>query len=506
MLNALSLRLRGSSARATGSESAPATDLTPPHQPSSSNELVTLSASGEVGAVAASNASSVLAMASVRAGEPPASSTNRTPLELVAVADVSGSMSGEKMTLMKEALSFVVKQGLQAGDSFGLVTFASEVDVELKVTSMDVAGKKQAQRMIDGLHTKGQTNLSGGLLQGLDLLAGRSKAAGTGAARAVTRSVILFTDGMANVGITETGHVVAAAHQALPAIDGGCSIFTFGFGSSHNEDMLRALSEVSPGGQYFFTKTAEEIPVAFADALGGLVSVVAQNVELRIAPGAPGVRVERLLGADGYAHELAPDGSALLIKLGDLYAEDEKDLLVSLHIPAIGDEDAHDEARPQLALSLRYFDVSSTAYATVDTTLALARPKEAPTTQEPNEALEVQRHRVHTAEALDRASKMADAGELEAGRALLNQIKKEVACSPVAASKEHSKTCEQLVLELETISEKYESRAAYESEGRFNSKMACQTHMVQRSAMGSGAVYEKKSKLRMKEAWRTSAH
>lgn len=520
MLNALGLRLRGSSTSEDArSAAAPATtppappaDGGPPAQPSNAPsasaagaEIVALTASGEVGAIEAKTASSLITMASVRAGElpPAADGATRTPLEVVAVVDVSGSMAGAKMSLMKEALSFVVQKGLQAGDSLGIVTFASDVDVDLKLTQMDARGKKDAQRVVDALHTKGQTNLSGGLLQGLDMVAQRAKGRGwrggasASAAGGVTRSIILFTDGMANLGITDTPRIVAAAKQALPAIGSGCAIFTFGFGSEHNEDMLRALSEAAPGGQYFFTKSAEEIPVAFADALGGLVSVVAQNAELRIAPTAPGVRIERLLGSSGYAHELKADGSELVVKLGDLYAEDEKDLLCAVGVPALSGGAQHDEAREHVRLSLRYFDVPRGAFATVEATLALARPEAAPAEQAPNSALEVQRNRIAAAEALDAATKMADEGRLDAGRELLKAAQQQLKESPVA----DAELCASLAQELEEISDKYQNEQMYRAEGRRGTKMAMQTHMVQRSAMASGAAYEKKSKKAMKGAW-----
>merc|ERR1719359_2775925 len=102
-----------------------------------------------------------------------------------------------------------------------------------------------------------------------------------------TRAVMLFTDGLANEGIRDTAQLCAAVNGALSAasakLGGPISLFTFGFGADHNESCLRALATGSgAGGLYYYVSTAEDIPNAFADCLGGLTSVVAQNASLSL--------------------------------------------------------------------------------------------------------------------------------------------------------------------------------------------------------------------------------
>ncbi len=47
------------------------------------------------------------------------------------------------------------------------------------------------------------------------------------------------------------------------------------------------------GGLYYFIEAVDNIPVAFADCLGGLQSVVAQNIKLAISAEA-GVTISRV--------------------------------------------------------------------------------------------------------------------------------------------------------------------------------------------------------------------
>ena len=77
---------------------------------------VALSALGEFEAVAAGDADvPFVTMASVRGGVLAAGATVSAN-EFVAVVDVSGSMSGEKIELAKQALAFVIEKGLDGAD------------------------------------------------------------------------------------------------------------------------------------------------------------------------------------------------------------------------------------------------------------------------------------------------------------------------------------------------------------------------------------------------------
>ena len=153
----------------------------------------------------------------------------------------------------------MTRSGLQAQDKLGIVVFDHNVQIVLPLTSMDQAGRLKAKAAIDAVCVGGQTNLSGGLMQGLQMLcqsdeAAREQAddAADGEAAVVvgsedggaTRSLLLFTNGQANVGITDSGAMVEAA-QALLKDHPALAIFTFGYGGDHDENTLRGLAEAS---------------------------------------------------------------------------------------------------------------------------------------------------------------------------------------------------------------------------------------------------------------------
>lgn len=79
------------------------------------------------------------------------------------------------------------------------------METELPLTAMTPDGKLRAEQAIHRVRERGQTNLSGGLLAALEALY-RIKADDA----ALVESVLLFTDGKANVGIRDPQTIVRA--------------------------------------------------------------------------------------------------------------------------------------------------------------------------------------------------------------------------------------------------------------------------------------------------------
>jgi len=472
----------------------------PPSAPAAST---TLAITGERAACARGIEQKMLAMLSLKAPPAPDDSWKRPPMDLVACIDRSGSMRGEKMKLMKQTLDLLVRRtGLTAEDRLALVTFDSNVRCDMSLVPMSNAGRTQAEGVVRGLQPGSTTNLSGGALKAIDVL---DESAGGGSRKGDkakdepkrTRAVMLFTDGLANEGIRDTTQLVAAVNGALAAasakLGGPISLFTFGFGADHNEDCLRGLAAGSgAAGLYYYVESADTIPTAFADCLGGLTSVVAQNASLSLSP-APGVSVSRVLGSS-YSRDA--EGAVVL---GDLFADDAKDVLIELSLPALP---APISAEPVLTASLRAFNVARSAPDVVEATLEVARPEATPADQPVNAALDAQRNRIETAEAMETASRMADAGDIAGGRSMLLAMKRKVAASESA----QEVLCTNLMSEIDSIEAEYQDAARYRSVGSKMSKMQARSHGMQRATHANVGTYSAggAKKAALKAHWMSS--
>lgn len=94
--------------------------------------------------------------------------------------------------------------------------------------------------------------------------------------------MFLFTDGQATTGVTNSAQLESILSMMLqnPVRP---TIYTFGFGADYDSECLGAIAQAGQG-QSSFIEDAESIAPALATALGGLMSMSAQNVELTFTP------------------------------------------------------------------------------------------------------------------------------------------------------------------------------------------------------------------------------
>ncbi|PHJ38481.1 hypothetical protein P378_09395 [Desulforamulus profundi] len=111
------------------------------------------------------------------------------------VIDRSGSMSGEKLDYTKKAVTFAVGH-LRPQDYCSVVAFDDMVT--MVAPSHKVENKDALKMAVESIYPGGSTNLSGGMLLGLREVKLAHKE------NQINR-VLLLTDGMANVGVTDHG-------------------------------------------------------------------------------------------------------------------------------------------------------------------------------------------------------------------------------------------------------------------------------------------------------------
>src|SRR4051794_33881195 len=110
----------------------------------------------------------------------------RPPATLQVVLDRSGSMAGARLDATKHALILLIDR-LRADDRLGVVSFDDTVDVVVPAGPLGPP-RELAKRAVAALEPGGMTNLSGGLLRGLQEA---RRAAGPGG----TATLVLLSDG-----------------------------------------------------------------------------------------------------------------------------------------------------------------------------------------------------------------------------------------------------------------------------------------------------------------------
>ncbi|GJN12057.1 hypothetical protein PR202_ga30301 [Eleusine coracana subsp. coracana] len=157
-------------------------------------------------------------------------------LDIVAVMDISGSMAGTKLQLMKEAMRLVIEK-LSPDDRLSVITISSSVDLRhKKLTPMRPSEKDFLKKEVNNLNVGGGTNIRGGLQAGIEVLKERNKREADGR----TACIFLMSDGEQNQG--------GDARTVIEIPD--FTVHTFGFGARHEELVLSEIAYRSLSGVY----------------------------------------------------------------------------------------------------------------------------------------------------------------------------------------------------------------------------------------------------------------
>lgn len=241
---------------------------------------------------------------------------HRAPLAAVLVIDRSGSMAGDKIDAARLAAERFVN-GMAQGDMLSVVSYGSDVSVDLPFTTVNEATRREALNIVRRIEEGGGTNIDGGLL------AARSQLTLADTSGKVAR-VVLISDGRPTEGDRRSATLVGHSQGLRQS---GITTSTIGLGLDYNEDLMEQLAVVG-GGRYHYLKTGAEMARILDAELQHGRNVVASNVKLHLDRAlAPGVRV---LEASGQLD--AGNGNKLLIDVGDLAAGEVRHVLVKLDV------------------------------------------------------------------------------------------------------------------------------------------------------------------------------
>lgn len=236
------------------------------------------------------------------------------------VLDRSGSMDGEPLESAKSSLLALIER-LAPQDYFGLVAFddtALVIAPTFKMSDHDVPALRQAIRDIP---SGSSTDISAGYLLGLREVTRVNPVGGS--------TLLLISDGHANAGEAAPTFF---SDIAAKAAQGRVTTATIGLGVGYDETILEAAAR-GGGGVHRFAYTIEEAVSALAAEVDDLLDKSVVNAVLRIKPlnGAQGVPKIELL----QRIHMWRDREDYVVQLGDLYAGENRRIVVNIEVPQI---------------------------------------------------------------------------------------------------------------------------------------------------------------------------
>ena len=219
---------------------------------------------------------------------------HRAPLNLVAVVDKSGSMSGQPLDTVKASLRHVALQ-MTERDQLSIVLYGDRSHVHLAPTPLKL--RERVLAAIDAIQSAGSTAMEEGLRVGFDT-AFRSKSTFAGTTR-----VMLFTDERPNVGATDKDSFMGMARDASRR---GVGMTTVGVGVQFGAELATAIGGVRGGNLVFFADVPE-MNKRFSRDFDTLVTELAYDMQLTVRP-TRGYRLVGLYGVPGDLVKRTADG------------------------------------------------------------------------------------------------------------------------------------------------------------------------------------------------------
>lgn len=246
----------------------------------------------------------------------PAVSAQRQPLSLALVIDRSGSMTGPPLEEAKRAAQLAVSM-LLPGDWVSVVAFDDAVRVPQALVRVG-DDRRALQNAIAAIGPGSSTNLFAGWAEGLSQVL-------TCPEEGVVSRVVLLSDGMANVGVTDSAQISSDVAEASVH---GVTTTTMGLGRSYDEALLRAMADAGRGN-YVFLADERAMGLAFEEEIAGLSALRGRNVRLVARPSDATLlrHADPVMAA---AVGLAPDAHG--VALPDLVAGMPIDQLLTLEV------------------------------------------------------------------------------------------------------------------------------------------------------------------------------
>jgi len=244
--------------------------------------------------------------------EPADLGRQRMPVNLAVVVDESGSMGGDRIERAKEAARTVVSM-LGPQDVFSLVAYSDEAITLVPATKM--TDRNAAYVAIERIEAAGSTALFAGVSKGLSEVRKFHE-------RNRVNRVVLLSDGMANVGPSSPGELASLGRAAGRE---GISVTTIGLGLGYNEDLMSQLAMASDGN-HAFVENSVDLARVFEQELGGVLSVVAQRIQINIQCPS-GVRPLRVLDQNADIR-----GQNVQLNYNQIYGRQNKSVLLEVEV------------------------------------------------------------------------------------------------------------------------------------------------------------------------------
>ena len=216
-------------------------------------------------------------------------------VDLICVIDISGSMSGEKIYQVKESLKILISL-MDEKDRLCLILFETNAENYYHLSFLTKKNKEFLEEKINHISSKGGTNILSGLKMAVDVIKSQ-----TYNEKRVS-SILLLSDGCDNkYNDVELANEFKKLTKDLKI---SFTLHTFGYGDDHDAKIMNKLANLRDGS-FFYVKEYSKVAEYFVSVLGGCISVISKQLDLKLQVLNKYCKIIKAYGAKNlYSHEI----------------------------------------------------------------------------------------------------------------------------------------------------------------------------------------------------------
>ncbi len=210
--------------------------------------------------------------------------SERAPMNLVFLIDVSGSMySSDKLPLVQKAFTLLT-ENLTPADRISIVTYAGSDSVLLE--GADGGDQKAVLDAIDSLEAGGSTAGAAGINTAYEIAEKYFISGGN-------NRIVLATDGDLNVGISSEAELKNLVEEKRKS---GVYLSVLGFGTGNIKDNKMETLADNGNGNYSYIDSEIEARKVLVEEMGGTLVTVAKDVKIQVEFNPAYIKGYRLIG------------------------------------------------------------------------------------------------------------------------------------------------------------------------------------------------------------------
>ena len=223
----------------------------------------------------------------------------RVSADLICVIDISGSMDGEKIHLVKESLKILVDM-MDEKDRIALVLFDQNATLYFNLDFLSKENKTKLKEKIGEIQARGGTSIASGLQVAVDILKKEKKNSKENDIR--SSSIILLSDGCDNyMDDIQLGEKLKSLTKGENL---SFTLNTFGYGYDHDPKIMNKLANLRDGS-FFLVEDYNKVGEYFVTVLGGCISMISKDAKLEVKLTNEKCKIVKIFGENNlYSFEL----------------------------------------------------------------------------------------------------------------------------------------------------------------------------------------------------------